>query len=166
MNELILLCAGAAADTDPDARGGMDPPRSAGLDAWLARGGVIRDDSLSGTPLAELPEVPELALVVVGGDRAVATIADCAARGGTKNDGSKGWMSHAWVVEGCESPWGVFSAASPVLDWDLGQSSGKDDGHCAGSGVRDRYDMDEAPATPKAEPTGEAAKDTSATVGN
>lgn len=31
--------------------------------------------------LAELPEVPELALVVVGGDRAVATIADCAARG-------------------------------------------------------------------------------------
>ncbi|HPU52711.1 MAG TPA: hypothetical protein PK359_14215 [Burkholderiaceae bacterium] len=56
MNELILLCAGAAADTDPDARGGMDPPRSAGLDAWLARGGVIRDDSLSGTPLAELPE--------------------------------------------------------------------------------------------------------------
>jgi len=94
------------------------------------------------------------------------TDADCAARGGTKNDGSKGWMSHAWVVEGCESPWGVFSAASPVLDWDLGQSSGKDDGHCAGSGVRDRYDMDEAPATPKAEPTGEAAKDTSATVGN
>ena len=94
------------------------------------------------------------------------TDADCEARGGSKSDGSKGWMSHAWVVEGCESPWGVFSAASPVLDDQLGQSSGKDGGHCAGSGVRDRYDMDDAPSKQGAEPTGEATKSTSDTTGN
>ena len=69
--------------------------------------------------------------------------ADCAARGGSKNDGSKGWMSHAWVVPGCESPWGVFSAANPLLDGDLMKASGKDGGHCAGAGLRDRYQMDE-----------------------
>lgn len=68
--------------------------------------------------------------------------ADCQARGGTKDDGSKGWMSHAWVVPGCESPWGVFSAASPLLDDQLPKASGKDGGHCAASGVRDRYEMD------------------------
>ena len=56
MNELILLCAGAAADSDPDARGGMEPPRSAGLDTLLARGAVARERSLAGNPLAELPE--------------------------------------------------------------------------------------------------------------
>jgi hypothetical protein len=76
--------------------------------------------------------------------------ADCEARGGTKSDGSKGWMSHAWVVPGCESAWGVFSAASPLLDSVLRDSSGQDDGHCAASGVRDRYGMEESPtgATP------------------
>jgi hypothetical protein len=79
------------------------------------------------------------------GDSAT-TDEDCEARGGSKSDGSKGWMSHAWVVPGCESPWGVFSAASPLLDSELPESSGKDDGGCAGSGVRDRYGMDESAA--------------------
>ncbi len=68
--------------------------------------------------------------------------ADCEARGGTKGDGRRGWMSHAWVVPGCESPWGVFSAANPILDVDLAKSSGKNAGSCAGSGVRRRYGMD------------------------
>ena len=94
------------------------------------------------------------------------TDADCEARGGSKSDGSKGWMSHAWVVEGCESPWGVFSAASPLLDGDLGEASGTDGGHCAGSGVRDRYDMDDPPQAGDAEPTGEATKTTGGTAGN
>lgn len=94
------------------------------------------------------------------------TAEDCEARGGSKSDGSKGWMRHAWVVEGCESPWGVFSAASPVLDWDLGQASGTDGGHCAGSGVRDRYDMDPPPTGEGAEPTGEATKTTGSSPGN
>lgn len=72
---------------------------------------------------------------------------ECAARGGTKANGSKGWMSHAWVVPGCESPWGVFSAASPVLDGALASESGENDGGCSASGVRDRYAMGEVLAT-------------------
>jgi hypothetical protein len=69
------------------------------------------------------------------------TEAECAAIGGKKNTGNAGWMSHAWVVPGCESPWGVFSGASPVLDWHLTESSGKGEGACAGSKARARYDL-------------------------
>jgi hypothetical protein len=69
------------------------------------------------------------------------TAEDCAARGGRKANGQAGWMSHAWVVPGCESPWGVFSGATPVLDGALGRNSTKDGGACGGSGVRDRYDL-------------------------
>jgi hypothetical protein len=46
-------------------------------------------------------------LVVVGGEDT--TEEECAARGGMKVDGSDGWMVHAWVVPGWESPQGVFS---------------------------------------------------------
>lgn len=69
------------------------------------------------------------------------TAADCAARGGVKARGGDGWMSHAWVVPGCESPWGVFSGANPILDVALGRSSGSGGGGCAGSGARTRYDL-------------------------
>jgi hypothetical protein len=68
------------------------------------------------------------------------TDAECAARGGVKANGTDGWMSHAWVVPGCESPWGVFSAVNPLLDGALGGATGKQEG-CAGSSVRDRYDL-------------------------
>lgn len=80
------------------------------------------------------------------------TAEECEARGGRKTDGSAGWMIHAWVVPGCESPWGVFSAASPVLDDALKQSSGTDDGGCAGSGVRERYGLDDLPAPQGGQP--------------
>ncbi len=66
---------------------------------------------------------------------------ECAAMGGVKANGSKGWMSHAWVVPGCESPWGLFSAASPLLDGALGEGSGDNGGSCVASGVRARYGM-------------------------
>jgi hypothetical protein len=66
---------------------------------------------------------------------------ECAARGGRKADGKAGWMSHAWVVPGCESPWGIFSGASPVFDSELPKHSGEDGGGCAGSGVRSRFDL-------------------------
>ena len=69
------------------------------------------------------------------------TAEECAARGGVKSGGSAGWMSHAWVVPGCESPWGLFSAANPMLDSALSQASGTDGGGCAGSGVRARYNL-------------------------
>jgi len=70
------------------------------------------------------------------------TAEQCQAIGGVKSGGDAGWMSHAWVVPGCESPWGVFSAASPMLDRTLTQASGTNDGGCEASGVRDRYDLD------------------------
>jgi hypothetical protein len=66
---------------------------------------------------------------------------ECAAIGGRKASGEGGWMNHVWVVPGCESPWGMFSGASPLLDDTLKQRSGTDGGGCAGSGVRDRYDL-------------------------
>ena len=69
---------------------------------------------------------------------------ECAALGGRKNSGGAGWMSHAWVVPGCESPWGVFSGTNPLLDDALGKASGTDGGGCAGSSVRDRYNLDAA----------------------
>ena len=58
-------------------------------------------------------------------------------------------MSHAWVVPGCESPWGVFSAASPLLDDDLGRDGEASSGGCVASGVRDRYDLGSAAAKAK-----------------
>jgi hypothetical protein len=69
---------------------------------------------------------------------------ECAARGGRKQGGGAGWMSHAWVVPGCESPWGIFSGANPVLDLELSKTSGKNAGGCSASGVRDRYDLSTA----------------------
>jgi hypothetical protein len=69
------------------------------------------------------------------------TAEECAQIGGRKSAGQGGWMSHAWVVPGCESPWGVFSGATPVLDRVLTENTTKDGGGCAGSGVRDRYDL-------------------------
>jgi hypothetical protein len=46
--------------------------------------------------------------VVVGGEGL--TESQCEALGGRKANGVNGWMVHAWVVPGWESPDGVFSA--------------------------------------------------------
>lgn len=78
---------------------------------------------------------------VVVGD-STTTEEDCTARGGKKAKGDKGWMAHAWVVPGCESPWGVFSGASPVLERSLAAASGTNEGGCSASSVRDRYQLD------------------------
>jgi len=69
------------------------------------------------------------------------TTEECEAMGGRKADGGNGWMNHVWIVPGCESPWGMFSGASPLLDTKLTETAGKDGGGCAGSGVRERYDL-------------------------
>lgn len=74
--------------------------------------------------------------------------ADCAAAGGTKGTNRNGWMNHVWIVPGCESPWGMFSGASPLLDKKIAEVSGQNDGHCAGSSVRDRYDLSPGAPTP------------------
>ena len=52
-------------------------------------------------------------LVVVGGERL--SHAQCDALGGHKVNGADGWMVHAWVVPGWESPDGVFSAENRLL---------------------------------------------------
>lgn len=74
------------------------------------------------------------------GDSAT-TEEECAAQGGRKQSASGGWMNHVWIVPGCESPWGMFSGASPLLDGSMRSVSGTDGGACAGSSVRDRYDL-------------------------
>jgi hypothetical protein len=51
--------------------------------------------------------------VVVAGSNS--TDEECEAAGGTKGIGFGGWMSHVWIVPGCESAWGVFSGANPAL---------------------------------------------------
>ena len=43
--------------------------------------------------------------------------AECAARGGHEALNTDGWMLHVWAVPGCESDWGVFSAANPRLPY-------------------------------------------------
>jgi hypothetical protein len=43
------------------------------------------------------------------------TEAECARLGGQKVDGANGWMVHAWVVPGWDSPAGVFSAENSQL---------------------------------------------------
>ncbi len=50
---------------------------------------------------------------VIGGNNT--STEECAARGGAVLDGTAGWMSHVWLVPGCESDWGVFSGANPAL---------------------------------------------------
>ena len=55
--------------------------------------------------------------VVVGGEST--TVAECAARGGAKANVGNGWMVHAWVVPGWESPQGVFSPEHSGLTADL-----------------------------------------------
>jgi hypothetical protein len=88
---------------------------------------------------------------------------ECAAMGGRKANGGNGWMSHAWVVPGCESPWGVFSGATPILDPGLFEDNGASGAGCAGSGVYDRFNLD--PGEPKNVPTA-VGGDVELAVGN
>lgn len=85
------------------------------------------------------------------------TAEECAARGGVRSTGSNAWMSHAWVVPGCESPWGLFSAVNPVLDGALADASGTNDGACRASSVQDRYDLSPSGPPPGEDLTGLAS---------
>ena len=51
--------------------------------------------------------------VVIGAETMSA--ATCTSLGGTKAEAANGWMIHAWVVPGWESPEGVFSPEHPGL---------------------------------------------------
>jgi hypothetical protein len=68
--------------------------------------------------------------VVVAGS--TATQEECSSLGGQKSQGASGWMSHVWIVPGCESDWGIFSGANPALEirgggqaWESGCGTGK-----------------------------------------
>lgn len=50
---------------------------------------------------------------VVGGTNS--SEEDCAAAGGSVVNLGNAWMNHVWIVPGCESDWGMFSAANPAL---------------------------------------------------
>lgn len=80
--------------------------------------------------------------LVVGGEST--SDEECARRGGRKI-GSALQMIHAWVVPGCESPWGVFSAENPVLDGAVGDTSGQPgSANCAAT----EWDLDTTPGMP------------------
>jgi hypothetical protein len=69
---------------------------------------------------------------------------ECARRGGSRI-GADLQMIHAWVVPGCESPYGVFSAENPVMDVALGQHS--TEAGSTGCAFSD-YDLDTTPGVP------------------
>ncbi len=82
--------------------------------------------------------------LVVGGSQT--SDEECARRGGSKI-GAALQMIHAWVVPGCESPYGVFSAENPVLDRALGEHSTEPgSARCAYSD----YALDSTPGIPPA----------------
>jgi hypothetical protein len=58
------------------------------------------------------------------------TDAQCSAQGGRKSGGSGGWMSHVWIVPGCESDWGIFSGANPKLKVQIPGAPGPTTGGC------------------------------------
>ena len=91
---------------------------------------------------------------------------ECAAAGGRKANGGSGWMSHAWVVPGCESPWGVFSGINPLLDKALGDASGTNEGGCSASAVHDRYDLGAGSVETMPTPTTAPAAETEQAAGN
>ncbi len=78
--------------------------------------------------------------MVIGGESMPKEV--CEAIGGKKSDGGDRWMSHVWVVPGCESDWGVFSGDNPALTWDLAANAGKPDKTGCGSGKKVTDDLD------------------------
>jgi hypothetical protein len=56
--------------------------------------------------------------VVVGAENT--SDAECAARGGKKVALHNLWMMHAWVADGWQSSWGIFSAKNPDLGGKIG----------------------------------------------
>ncbi len=59
---------------------------------------------------------------------------ECAKRGGERSRTSDAWMSHVWIVPGCESDQGVFSASNPKLTIELTAKSGQPGSQGCGTG--------------------------------
>lgn len=70
--------------------------------------------------------------VVVGNEQT--SKADCAARGGAKQELKDIWMVHNWVVPGFECSWGVFAGECPELGGRTGGTAWDDPKPRTGSG--------------------------------
>jgi hypothetical protein len=79
--------------------------------------------------------------VVVAGSNS--TEEQCAALGGSKSNGNAGWMSHLWVVPGCESDWGLFSGANPALKVQLPGAPPEAQGCGTGKSLSDPLSFDD-----------------------
>jgi hypothetical protein len=62
-------------------------------------------------------------------------------------------MTHAWVVPGCESDWGMFSPANPALPV-LGPDAPFASGCNSGKDVHDPLTLDHPGGGPTIEPPG------------
>jgi hypothetical protein len=88
--------------------------------------------------------------VVAGGSNT--SEEECSAAGGRKADGSAGWMSHVWIVPGCESDWGVFSGANPSLPVRGLDTTGQQPTGCgSGKTLADDLDFEDAGRGPTVE---------------
>jgi hypothetical protein len=88
--------------------------------------------------------------VVAGGSNT--SEEECSAAGGSKADGSAGWMSHVWIVPGCESKWGVFSGANPSLPVRGLDTTGQQPTGCgSGKALTDDLDFEDAGRGPTVE---------------
>lgn len=82
--------------------------------------------------------------------------AECASLGGTLTGTRPGWMAHAWVVAGCESDWGMFSAANPAIQVQPDDAAPTPPGCWTGRPVDAPLDLDDTGAPP-ARPSGRLA---------
>jgi hypothetical protein len=67
---------------------------------------------------------------------------ECAAGRATETPDVGGWMTHAWVVPGCESDWGMFSGANPRVKVQPRPGAVLDRGCGSGRSVADPLALD------------------------
>jgi hypothetical protein len=69
---------------------------------------------------------------------------ECADIGGFLTEGQDQWMNHVWIVPGCESDWGLFSAANPNIVSRFGQVDEAPETGCGtGKAIDGELDFDD-----------------------
>ena len=83
----------------------------------------------------------------------------CRQLGGTLQREDDRFMMHVWLIPGCESPWGMFSAANPLIDNAVMSNPTTTGSPCTSSQIRHRYFPTDAAATKsRATPTSSIAR--------